>query len=403
MIPRKDYLNQLLKYKDSSDVKIITGMRRVGKSTILLLYRDELKKQGIKEKDIIYMNFDSLKYEEYKDYKKLYDYLSSKINNKTYILLDEIQDVKHWEKTIRSLLVDYPQADIYITGSNAYLLSSELSTLLSGRFIEIHVLPLSFKEFIEFDKEINNVDYSKENIEDKFQEYLKFGSLPVIFNYTNKEDIFENLIRGIYNTVLIKDIYQRNDIKNTVLFENIVRFTLDNIGNQTSSKAVSNYLKNDSIETTPSTVLNYLKMLSDAYVIYPVNRYDIKGKKLLKTLGKYYVSDLGIRNAILGFKNIDYGHILENIVFLELVRRGYKVNIGKINNLEVDFIVNNVNERKYYQVCHSILDENTLKRELAPFKKINDNYEKIILTMDKSILKDVDGVKIINLIDFLIN
>ncbi|MDO5850681.1 MAG: ATP-binding protein, partial [Methanobacteriaceae archaeon] len=404
MIIREEYIQELLKYKDSPDIKIITGMRRVGKSTILLIYLNELKKQGVSDKNITYINFDSMKYEKYRDYKELYNYLTHKIipNEQNYIIIDEIQDVKGWEKVIRSISTDYNNVDIYITGSNANLLSSELATLLSGRSIEINVFPLSFKEFIQFDEEYNNVNYSDVNLKDKFQQYLKYGSLPVIFNYNNPEDIFENLILGIYNTVLIKDVYQRNDIKNTLLFENIVRYTLDNIGNKTSSKTIAKYLKNESINTIPATILSYLKMLKEAYVFYPAQRYDIKGKKLLKTLCKYYVSDIGIRNAILGFKNIDYGHIIENIVYLELLRRGYKVYIGKINNYEIDFIATNVNEKTYYQVSYSIKDPEVLEREIRPFKYIKDNYEKVVLTMDKNISNDYDGIKFINIIDFLL-
>lgn len=404
MINRETYIQEILKYKDSPEIKIITGMRRVGKSTILLLYLNELKKQGVSDKNIIYINFDSLKYEKYKDYKELYNYLTHKIvpNEQNYIIIDEIQDVKSWEKVIRSISTDYDNVDIYITGSNANLLSSELATLLSGRSIEINVFPLSFKEFIKFDEEYNNVNYTDEILKDKFQQYLKYGSLPAIFNYNNPEDIFENLILGIYNTVLIKDVYKRNDIKNTLLFENIVRYTLDNIGNKTSSKTIAKYLKNEQINTIPATILNYLKMLQEAYVFYPAQRYDVKGKKLLKTLCKYYVCDIGIRNAILGFKNIDYGHIIENIVYLELLRRGYKVNIGKVNEYEIDFIATNINEKIYYQVSYSIKNPEVLEREIRPFKYIKDNYEKVILTMDKNISKSYDGIKIINIIDFLL-
>lgn len=404
MIIREEYIQELLKYKDSPEVKIITGMRRVGKSTILLIYRDELKQQGVKNENIIYMNFDSLKYEQYKDYKELYKYLTKRIHNseKNYIILDEIQDVPLWEKVIRSISTDYTNVDIYITGSNANLLSSELSTLLSGRSIEINIFPLSFKEYLQFDKEYNNTEYDKHILEDKFYEYLKYGSLPVIFNYKNPDDVFENLILGIYNTVLIKDIYKRNDIKNTILFENIVRYTLDNIGNKTSSKTIAKYLKNERINTIPATILTYLKMLEEAYVFYPAQRYDIKGKKLLKTLCKYYVCDIGIRNAILGFNNIDYGHILENIVYLELLRRGYKVNIGKVKAYEIDFIATNTNEKIYYQVSYSIKNPKVLEREIRPFKYINDNYEKVIISADKTISKDYNGIKLINIIDFLL-
>jgi hypothetical protein len=373
-------------------------MRRCGKSYLLNLYIEKLKKEGINEKNIIYFNFDSLKNLEYRDYLKLYNYITEKIDKKTknYIFLDEIQMVPKWEETVNSLIIDYPDnVDIYITGSNAFLFSSELQTLLSGRYIEIPIYPLSFKEYLSFDKENN------ENINEKFNDYLHYGSLPVLFEHEKTESIFNTLLTGIY-TVILKDIIQRKNIKNTVLLENIVRYSFDNIGNLTSSKKISKHLKNEGTNTSVNTILEYYKYLEDAYILYSIGRYDIKGKKYLKTLRKYYVVDTGIRNAILGYRNVDMGHILENIVFLELKRKGYTIKIGKIDEYEVDFIVSNQNTKKYYQVTESLKDSKVLERECKPLEKIKDNYEKIILSMDKSFIKDKNGIKFQNIIEFLL-
>ncbi len=399
MINRPEYIKQLNDFKDTKIIKVITGMRRCGKSYLLNLYIEKLKKEGINEKNIIYFNFDSLKNLEYRDYLKLYNYITEKIDKKTknYIFLDEIQMVPKWEETVNSLIIDYPDnVDIYITGSNAFLFSSELQTLLSGRYIEIPIYPLSFKEYLSFDKKNN------ENINEKFNDYLHYGSLPVIFEHEKTESIFNTLLTGIYNTVILKDIIQRKNIKNTVLLENIVRYSLDNIGNLTSSKKISKHLKNKGTNTSVNTILEYYKYLEDAYILYSIERYDIKGKKYLKTLRKYYVVDTGIRNAILGYRNVDIGHILENIVFLELKRKGYTINIGKIDKYEVDFIVSNQNTKKYYQVTESLKDSKVLERECKPLENIKDNYEKIILSMDKSFIKDKNGIKFQNIIEFLL-
>lgn len=402
MINRSDYINQLINYKDTKTIKVITGMRRSGKSTILQLFIKNLLNEGVNEKNIININFDSLENNSLKDYLKLYNYIKDRIisGEKNYIFLDEIQNVLKWEEVVNSLLVDFENVDIYITGSNAYLLSSDLSTLLSGRYIEINILPLSFKEYLNFSKEY----YSDENqtIEESFNDYIRYGSLPILFEHKKTDSIFKNLLSGVYNTVLIKDIIQRNNIHNTLLLENIVKFALDNIGNIISSKSISKYLKNEGITTTPNTVLQYLNYLDQAYIFYSVKRFNLKGKNYLKTLKKQYVTDIGIRNGILGFRNVDFGHILENIVFLELKRRGYDVAIGKYGNYEIDFVVSNLNTRKYYQVCESIKDKNVLKRELKSLESIKDNYEKIILSMDKTFATDQNGIKFQNIIDFLL-
>ena len=404
MIERKEYLAQLMDYKDTKTVKVVTGMRRCGKSSLLVLFMQKLLEEGTREDCITYINFESLKFDEYKDYLKLYQYIAARIKTgeKNYIILDEIQEVDAWEKAVNSLLVDYvSDVDIYITGSNAYLLSSELSTLLSGRYVEIKMLPLSFKEYLLFDKlrsEDNNL-----SVEDKFQDYLRYGSLPVLFEHKKADSVFNNILIGIYNTVLMKDVIQRNKISDVILLENVVRFALDNIGNIVSSKKISDYLSSDRKKTTHVTVLSYLDMLESAYIFYPVRRYDLKVKNYLKTLEKHYVVDVGIRNAILGYRNADTGHILENIVYLELLRRGYEVCIGKYNDYEVDFVASRYDEKKYIQVTQSIADKTVLERECRALESVKDNYEKIILSMDRSYIIDRNGIRLQNIIDFLLD
>ena len=399
MIIREKYLNKLIDTKDTEFIKVITGVRRSGKSMLLLMYKDYLINNGVKEKNIIHINFESTIYDDIKDYKELYNYIKNKLSEgKNYILLDEVQNVIKWQKAINSLNIDF-DVDIYITGSNAYLLSSELATLLSGRYIEIKMYPLSFSEYLEF----NN--YDKNNIEDKFYEYLKHGGLPAITYIKDKPDLIMNYLSDIYNTIVKKDIIERNNIKDIALLENILKYLSANIGSSISANKISDYLNSNKIidKSNHQTVENYLKMLENAFIVYKADRSDIKSKSVLKTLGKYYIADSGIRNIILGFRNIDEGHLLENIVYLELLRRGYKVSIGKTLDYEVDFVAENVNEVKYYQVSQTIVDEKVKNRELRSLESISDNYEKIILTMDKTINKDYNGIKVINIIDFLLN
>ena len=398
MIIREDYLKRIVDAKDTEFIKVITGVRRSGKSTLLLMFKDYLLNNGVKEDEIIYVNFESALYDDIKNYKDLYKYVKDKIKKqKVYLLLDEVQNVESWQKAINSFKVDF-NIDIYITGSNAYLLSSELSTLLSGRYIEIKMYPLSFKEYLIF----NN--YDKNNLEDKFNEYLKYGGLPAITLIKDNNDLVLSYLNDIYNTIVKKDVIDRNSIKDTALLENIIKYLSNNIGSPISSTKISNYLNSNKIveKSNHQTIDNYLNMLEKSFIMYKADRTDIKSKSLLKTLGKYYISDTGIRNIILGFRNIDEGHLLENVVYLELLRQGYRVNIGKTNDYEVDFVAENPNDIKYYQVTRSILNEEVKMRELRSLQNIDDNYEKIILTMDKSINNDYNGIKVINIIDWLL-
>lgn len=399
MILRKAYLEKLIRLKDTEFIKVITGVRRSGKSTLMMMYKQYLIENGVSEKEIVYMNFESAMFDEVNDYKILYEYIKGQVgaNNRTYILLDEVQNVLKWEKAINSLNVDF-NVDIYLTGSNAYLLSSELSTLLSGRYIEIKMYPLSFKEFLVF----NN--YDNKDLNDKFYEYLKYGGLPAITLIRDKSDLVMSYLNDIYNSIVKKDVIDRNGIKDVALLENIIKYLASNVGSPISSNKISDYLNSNKISEKSNhiTVDNYLNMLVNSFIIYRAERSDIKSKALLKTLGKYYIADIGLRNIILGFRNIDEGHILENIVYLELLRRGYNVSIGKIGEYEVDFVAENPEEIIYFQVTQTLREDAVKEREVRSLENIQDNYEKVILTMDKSINKDINGIKVKNLIDWLL-
>ena len=399
MIIRENYLKKMIDAKDTEFIKVITGVRRSGKSTLLLMFKDYLINNGIKEDNIIYINFESAEFDDIKDYKDLYKYIKEKIKKgRVYLLLDEIQNVKSWEKAINSFKVDF-DIDIYITGSNAYLLSSELSTLLSGRYIEIKMYLLSFKEFLKFNNYDNTI------LDDKFNEYLKYGGLPAITLIKDNDELVLSYLNGIYNTIVKKDIVDRNNIKDVALLENIIKYLATNIGSSVSAKKISDFLNSNKIteKSNHQTVDNYLSMLEKSFIVYKANRTDVRNKSLLKTLGKYYISDTGIRNIILGFRNINEGHLLENVVYLELLRRGYSVNIGKSGDFEVDFVAENPNDIKYYQVAQTLANEEVKEREIRSLESISDNYEKIILTMDKTINKDYNGIKVMNIIDWLLN
>ena len=392
------YLNQLIDFKDKDLIKVITGVRRCGKSTLLLLYKEYLLKEGIKESNIIEMNFESLTFDDINDYKDLYNYVKSKIKNKSkhYILLDEIQEVDNWEKALRSFRVDF-NVDIYITGSNAHLLSGELATLLSGRCIQIKMFPLSFSEYIYF---IETTTGKKE----MFNDYLKYGGLPSLTNLKQTEAAKTTYLKDIFDMIVKRDVIARNKLVDVGLLEKILVFLSMNIGSTVSSKKISDYLTSNANPTTHNTVDNYIKYLENALILYKVKRHDIKGKKVLKTLGKYYFVDTGIKNAITGYRGDDRGHILENVVYYELLRRGYEVNIGKLDDKEIDFIATSQDEIKYIQVTETMLGEETRDRELFPLQNINDNFEKIILSLDETYIKTTDdGIKIINIIDFLLD
>ena len=402
MIKRNLYLEEIKKYINKPIIKVITGMRRSGKSMILKLIQEELQNIGIVKENIIYMNFESLIFMDIKDFEALYKHIIEKTSDKKgkiYILLDEIQEVKGWEKAINSFLVDL-DVDIYITGSNANLLSSELATYIAGRYVEIKIYPLSFQEYIDFVSENN-----KENplsLDEYFTQYLNFGGLPGIhiFNY-NKEEIYQYHV-DVYNSILLRDVIARNNIRDIELLERVVLYIMDNIGNIFSAKSISDFLKNQGRKLSVETIYNYLKALENAFIISKVQRYDIKGKNILETQEKYYLSDLGFRHAKLGYQSNDISGYLENIVFLELLRRKYKVNIGKQNNKEIDFVANLRGENLYLQVTYLLASEETIEREFSPLKSIKDNYSKLVLSMDNLPESNVEGIKRKKIIDFLL-
>ena len=390
---RKRYFDELLAHKDKELIKIITGIRRCGKSSLLELFKEHLKKQNAK---FIHINFESLEFEHLSDYKELYKYIKSKIKSgKYYLLFDEIQVVKDWQKAIESFRLDF-ECDIYITGSNSHLLSGEFSTYLTGRFVEIKLLPLSFAEFLEF-HELGN-EFS---LEDKFQKYLVFGGMPILAQYKMDEINSFQALEGIISSILQKDILARCDAS-YILLEKITKFLASNIGSLTSPNNISSVLTSDKNSISRNSVDKYIKLLTSSFVFYEANRYDIKGKALLKTGQKYYIADTGFLGVFFGRRDSDFGHILENIVFLELLRRGYSVQIGKIGELEIDFVASNPKEKIYIQVSPSIMDEKTLNKELRALQSIPDNYEKIIISMDKNYALSLEGIKIKNAIQWLL-
>lgn len=398
MIERTQYLEELKRWKDKDLIKVITGIRRCGKSTLFQLFIDYLKSTGISDEQIISINLEDADY-NFEDYKQLYDYIKEKMDSKKqyYVFLDEVQNVPMFQKAVDSLYIK-KNVDVYITGSNAYLLSSELSTLLSGRYIEIKMYPLSFKEFLLFNH------YDHDDLENKFYEYLKYGGLPAITLIKDNDELVLSYLNDIYNSIVKKDIINRKNIKDPALLENIIKYLANNIGSPVSSNKISDYLNSNKIveKSNHQTIDNYLNMLEKSFIMYKADRTDIKSKSLLKTLGKYYISDTGIRNIILGFRNIDEGHLLENVVYLELLRRGYRVNIGKSGEYEVDFVAESPNVIKYYQVTQSLTNDAVKERELRSLESIQDNYEKIILTMDKTINQDYNGIKVVRIIDWLL-
>ena len=403
LINRPEYLTQLIQNKDVDLVKIITGIRRCGKSSLLDLFHQYLLQSGVLDDHIIHMNLESLRFRNLSNYLNFYDYVSERIpkNGKTYLIFDELQVINHWEKAIESFRLDF-DVDIYITGSNAYLLSTEFSTLLSGRYVEIRMLPLSFKEFLNFYKFDENI-----TIEEKFQKYLQFGGMPILREYQFNEARSNQALEGIYSTVVLKDILQRNNQLDYAMLNKITLFLCSNIGNITSPNNIGNVLSHEgeinNKNIASKTVNKYIDMLRSAFIFYSVGRYDIKGKQLLKTLEKNYIIDMGFRNMLLGYRDADRGHILENIVFLELIRRKYRVYIGKVGETEVDFVCEKPNEKIYIQVTETIGSQETLERELRPLRMISDNYEKIILSMDRNYINSYDGIKSLNLIDWLLS
>ena len=406
MIQRKEYLDLLKKWKDDQVIKVITGIRRCGKSTLLALYQDYLRTQGVADDQIIYVNFEELEYEDLLDYKALYNYIKSRLHPEktTYIFLDEIQQVVNFQKAVDSLYVKQ-NVDIYITGSNAYLLSGELATLLSGRYVEINMLPLSFAEFCEI-----KGGADKDAL---LAEYMRNGSLPYIAKLNGEVEKVDMYLEGIYNTIVVKDIEERQKRKETdpnkrkvndiALLKNISKFLASSVGSPVSMKSIADYITSGGRSISQATVSDYVDALVEPYIFYPAERYDVLGKQLLKTNQKMYIVDLGIRRHLLPRKRYDLGFSLENVVYLELLRRGFEVNIGKVGTTEIDFIARKGDNVYYFQVTASMVEETTFDREMAPLKAINDNYPKTVITLDRYTLGNYEGIQVINAIDWLLD
>ncbi len=394
MIQRPVYLNRLISLKDKELIKVVTGIRRCGKSTLFDLFIGYLKENGVDDEQIIHINFEDTDFDYITDYKKLHEYIKSKLipDRKNYIFFDEIQKVKDFQKECDSLYIK-KNVDLYITGSNADILSGELATLLSGRYVEIKMLPLSFKEYISYRGE--------SDLAIKFKEYLTNGSFPYTLNLESKNDK-RSYLEGIFNTIVIKDIVQRKKINDIANLNMIIKFIFDNIGNLVSSTKIANSMTSGGHKISVPTVENYLRALEEAYILHRVERYDIKGKQYLSSGVKYYLTDIGLRYFLLGSKDTDEGHILENIVYLELIRRGYEVYIGKVGNKEVDFIAINEYGEEYYQVSETVRGKETLERELYSLNSINDHNAKYLLTMDFLPYTSHNGIKQINILEWLL-
>lgn len=399
-IRRKDYLDWLIKWKEHQIIKVVTGVRRCGKSTLFNIYQEYLLEHEVLNEQIIAINFENLDFEDLCDYKSLYKYIKSHLlpDKMNYIFLDEIQHVEDYQKVVDSLFLR-ENCDVYITGSNAYFMSGELATLLTGRYVELSMMPLSFKEFCEG---LNNSNLS---LIDKFNHYLAIGSFPYVLKYGYQESEAKEYINGIYNTILLNDIVKRLNIADVNMLESITKFMMHNIGNRTSPNKISNTMTSNHKKINPRTVDRYIRGLTDSLLFYEARRYNIKGKQFLTTMNKYYVCDIAMRNMLVRSQNSDIGHILENIVFLELKRRYKEVYVGQIGqNGEVDFVAIENGNPIYFQISQTTLDEDVLKRELAPLKQIHDNYPKYLLTLDEVFDgMNYDGIKKKNVLKWLIS
>lgn len=403
MIQRKSYLEKLLELKDKPLIKVLTGMRRSGKSSILKLYSEALKKMDIEEQRILLLNFESFQFAELKEASRLYEWLGDRLSKekKSYILLDEIQEVTNWEQVVNSLMVDYA-VDLVITGSNSKLLSSELATFLAGRYVEIPVFTLSFAESIQFSQAIAK-EQQVMSTETAFENFLSNGGFPVLYNFPFEKETANRIVFDIYSSAILRDTVQRFGIRDVELLERLVRFIFDNIGQKFSAKSIADFFKSQQRKLDISTIYNYLNALESAFIIYRMPRYDIKGKELLKTQEKFFVSDHGLVRAVLGHRPHHISGILENIVAIELMRRGYKVFVGKLDDIEIDFIAERGDEKVYIQVTYRMDEPATLQREKRPLLQIADNYPKYILTMDKSLEGNVEGIIIKYLPEFLMS
>ncbi len=400
MKKRTSYLSKIIDFIDKPFIKVLSGIRRSGKSSLLLLLQNEILQRGNLESQIIYINFESFMNSDISDAKTLYEFVSEKIkgDNRYYLLLDEIQEVKDWEKAVNSFLVDF-NIDIYITGSNSHLLSSELATLIAGRYVEFQIQTLSFNEYLDF-HQIETKD--NEILSKSFDNYLKIGGFPVIHTGDYSYETAYKVVYDIYSSAVLRDTIQRYQIRDIELLERVIKYVFDNVGNSFSGKNISDYFKSQYRKVDVNTIYNYLNALESAFIIYKIPRFDIKGKEILKTQEKYFVGDPSLIYSVMGYRERMIGGILENIVMLELKRRDYKVYIGKLGTKEIDFVAEKGNSRIYVQVAYLLIEQSTIEREFTPLKSIKDNYPKYVVTMDKTWNETEEGIRQINIIDFLL-
>lgn len=393
-IPREEYLERLRNLKHKKLIKIVTGIRRCGKSTVLKMFRDELLNNGVEENQIIFINFEDYENKSLRNIDSLYDYIKQRLTSKmNYVFLDEVQRVEDFPEVVDSLYIK-DNVDLYLTGSNSSLLSSEIATLISGRYVEIKMLPFSFKEFVKATNQTENFSLA-------YRQYIETSSFPYVLELLQTPQEINAYLEGIYNTILVKDIIDRKKIADTNVLKSVTQFLFDNIGSELSSKKIADTLTSHGRKSDSKTIEKYVTSLEESFIVYRANRYNIKGKEYLKSLEKYYVADIGLRNFMLGKKSIDVGHILENIIYLELIRRGYSVYVGKIDDMEIDFVAQNSQGNTYIQVAASVRDENTLKRELRSLQAVKDNYPKMILTLDDDPESDYNGILRKNALDWL--
>ena len=393
-IPREEYLERLRNLKHKKIIKIVTGIRRCGKSTVLEMFRDELLDNGVEENQIIFINFEDYENKSLRNPESLYDYIKQRLTSKmNYIFLDEIQRVEDFPEVVDSLYIK-DNVDLYLTGSNSSLLSSEIATLISGRYVEIKMLPFSFKEFVKATNQSTNLSSA-------YRQYVETSSFPYVLELLQMPQEINAYLEGIYNTILVKDIIDRKKIADTNVLKSVTQFLFDNIGSELSSKKIADTLTSNGRKSDSKTIEKYVTSLEESFIVYSANRYNIKGKEYLKSLEKYYVTDIGLRNFMLGKKSMDVGHILENVIYLELLRRGYSVYVGKIDDMEIDFVAQNSQGNTYIQVAATVRDENTLKRELRSLQAVKDSYPKMLLTLDDDPEADYDGIIRKNALDWL--
>ena len=394
-LERTEYLQKLIAFRDKHIIKIITGIRRCGKSTLMEIFQDYLKANHVEKAQILAVNFEDFDYRELRDAEKLHAYVKGHMakDKMTYLFLDEIQHVESWPDVIDSLYLR-KNLDIYITGSNAYLLSSEIATLISGRYVEIRMLPLSFKEYV-------TARGGEDNLARRYREYIEYSSFPYTLELAGQPKEIRDYLESIYHTIVVKDLAVRKKIPDVMMLESVARYLFDNIGNTVSTKKIADTMTSDGRKIDVRTVEKYVEALTECFIFYQAKRYNVKGKQYLKTLEKYYAVDVGLRYMLLGSKAIDAGHILENVVYLELLRRGYDVYVGKVDELEVDFVAMDDQRVTYYQVAATVREENTLQRELKSLQKINDHYQKLILTLDEDPEADYEGIRRVNVLDWL--